>query len=112
MNKPLVVERHADNGEHSRWELINPKTGEVLRSEPEGTQSTLQCKGCNADLTLRHAIYRKYINKDDEHEIRTGSGHYDKNGDYVPDRNTDLSDGRYGLYDGSDHCSICDEIVG
>lgn len=32
-NKPVVVERFADNGEHSHWEVIAPKNGEILWTE-------------------------------------------------------------------------------
>ncbi len=34
MNKPTIVERYADNGEHSHWELVNDN-GEVLWDEAE-----------------------------------------------------------------------------
>lgn len=40
MNKPTIIERFADNGEHSHWELINSDTGEVLWSEGEKDCST------------------------------------------------------------------------
>ena len=30
MNKPKVIEKFADNGEHSHWELIDSDTGIVL----------------------------------------------------------------------------------
>ncbi|MEB3150552.1 MAG: hypothetical protein VKL60_16260 [Sphaerospermopsis sp.] len=30
MNRPTVVERYADNGEHSHWDLIDTDTGETL----------------------------------------------------------------------------------
>jgi hypothetical protein len=34
-SKPTIVERYADNGEHSHYDLINSDTGETLWSEPE-----------------------------------------------------------------------------
>lgn len=33
MEKPIINEVFADNGEHSHWELINAETGELLWSE-------------------------------------------------------------------------------
>lgn len=30
MEKPIINEVFADNGEHSHWELINAETGELL----------------------------------------------------------------------------------
>ena len=33
MNKPTLIERFADNGEHSHYELIETETGELLWSE-------------------------------------------------------------------------------
>lgn len=33
MKKPVVVERFADNGAHSHWELIDADTGAVLWAE-------------------------------------------------------------------------------
>ena len=33
--KPIAVERYADNGMHSHWELISAETGEILWSESE-----------------------------------------------------------------------------
>lgn len=35
MNKPIIVEVFADNGEHSHFKLINVDNGEVLWEEPE-----------------------------------------------------------------------------
>lgn len=38
MNKPIIVEQYADNGEFSHWHLIKVETGEVLWSSfPEET---------------------------------------------------------------------------
>ena len=34
MNKPTIIERFADNGEHSHWELIDTSTGNVLWPKP------------------------------------------------------------------------------
>ena len=122
MKKPLVTEIFADNGEHSHWKLIGTETGRTLweekeqehcseKSDQKEITSSIVCKGCDADLTLRNAISRKYTSKDDGKD-RYGIGHYDKMGDYEPDYNTYLADGRYDLHDGSDTCSICKEIVG
>jgi hypothetical protein len=33
MEKPIIVERFADNGEHSHYDLIEAETGELLWSE-------------------------------------------------------------------------------
>ena len=33
MKEPKVIEKFADNGEHSHWKLIDDETGEVLWSE-------------------------------------------------------------------------------
>ncbi len=35
IGRPMVIERFADNGEHSHFELINTDNGEVLWTEPE-----------------------------------------------------------------------------
>lgn len=43
MVKPIVIEKFADNGEHSHWELINPNTGEVLWIEEKFNPSDYVC---------------------------------------------------------------------
>lgn len=45
MNKPEVVERFTDNGEHSHWELINPSTGDVLWSEVSPEDEIIEIEG-------------------------------------------------------------------
>lgn len=46
MNKPILVERYADNGTFSHWALIQEKTGELLWSEaPE--EETQEVKNCS-----------------------------------------------------------------
>lgn len=35
MEKPLVVERFADNGGHSHWDLVNVEDGNTLWTEGE-----------------------------------------------------------------------------
>lgn len=45
MNKPKVVERFADNGEHSHWELINSDTGDVLWSEISPEDEIIEIEG-------------------------------------------------------------------
>jgi hypothetical protein len=42
MNKPIIKECFADNGEHSHWELINSDTGEVLWSEEYNPMTELK----------------------------------------------------------------------
>ncbi len=38
IEKPIIVEQFADNGEFSHWHLIDPKTGNVMWSSfPEET---------------------------------------------------------------------------
>lgn len=38
MDKPIIIEQYADNGEFSHWHLIKEETGEVLWSSfPEET---------------------------------------------------------------------------
>lgn len=40
MKKPIIVERFADNGEHSHYDLIEVETGELLWSEePENNSN-------------------------------------------------------------------------
>jgi hypothetical protein len=50
MEKPLVVEVLADNGEHSHWTLIDTETGKKLWSEdPEECKSMgypVECVDC------------------------------------------------------------------
>ena len=44
--KPLVIERFADNGEFSHYELINSETGEMLWTEDEENNfATLKVAG-------------------------------------------------------------------
>lgn len=38
MNKPIIKEVFADNGEHSHWELINSDNGEVIWTEDKFNQ--------------------------------------------------------------------------
>lgn len=45
MTEPKVVERFADNGEHSHWELINSDTGEVLWSEVSPEDEIIEIEG-------------------------------------------------------------------
>lgn len=46
MNKPILVERYADNGVFSHWALIQEETGELLWSEaPE--EETQEVKNCS-----------------------------------------------------------------
>ena len=35
MNKPIVVERYADNGEFSHYEFIDPLTGKCIETYPK-----------------------------------------------------------------------------
>lgn len=70
-----------------------------------------KCPSCGTDLTVRSSTLREYINEDDGPSI-FGEGHYDNNGYYEPDSNTDLSGGRYDLCDGSDTCAACGTVVG
>lgn len=45
MNKPIVIEKFADNGEHSHWELIDPDTGTVLWSEDSNVDEIIEIEG-------------------------------------------------------------------
>jgi hypothetical protein len=38
MKKPLLVERFADNGEHSHWALVEPEDGRLIWSEAPGEE--------------------------------------------------------------------------
>lgn len=41
MNKPIINEVFADNGEHSHWELIDSSNGDILWQEPEDANQTI-----------------------------------------------------------------------
>lgn len=45
MNKPIVIEKFADNGEHSHWELIDPDTGIMLWSENSNVDEIIEIEG-------------------------------------------------------------------
>ncbi|MBS5701318.1 MAG: hypothetical protein KHX11_20040 [Bacteroides cellulosilyticus] len=45
MNKPKVIEKFADNGEHSHWELIDSDTGIVLWSEMSPEEEIIEIEG-------------------------------------------------------------------
>lgn len=45
MNKPKVIEKFADNGEHSHWELIDSDTGTVLWSEDSNVNEIIEIEG-------------------------------------------------------------------
>lgn len=45
MNKPQLIEKFADNGEHSHWELINSETGNVLWSEVSPEDEIIEIEG-------------------------------------------------------------------
>jgi hypothetical protein len=66
---------------------------------------------CGASLNERFSVRREYTSKDDAPSVY-GEGHYENNGDYEPDTNTSLADGRFDLSDGSDTCTVCGEVVG
>ena len=70
-----------------------------------------KCTVCNSDLSKEKSITRVYIDKDSGPDMYS-YGHYDSNGDYEPDTNTDLSGGRYDLADGSDSCVECGNVIG
>jgi len=72
------------------------------------------CPSCKADLSEKYSVARRYSNKDvpDGRGDAYNSGHYDEEGDFIPDRNISLSDARYDLQDGSDTCTRCQNITG
>lgn len=50
MEKPLVIERFADNGEHSHWELID-SDGNILWTEPDN--DCIEIKGPNLEIHIQ-----------------------------------------------------------
>lgn len=75
MEKPIINEVFADNGEHSHWELINAETGELLWSE-DVEESNIRWTGkplvpqsflSNVKLLdmLKEHIINEYIPSDD-----------------------------------------------
>lgn len=64
------------------------------------------CGNCEADLTDKERVCREYISKDG-HSSVFSYGHYDQEGNFVPDKEADLSRGRYDLADDSDTCDAC-----
>lgn len=69
------------------------------------------CAECGADLTAKNAVRRTYTNKDGLGD-KSVDGNYDARDDFDTNNSCDLSDGRYGLIDGSDTCNNCGEVVG
>lgn len=70
MEKPIINEVFADNGEHSHWELINAETGELLWSE-DVEESNIRWTGKpltenkkNSDV-LKDDTFNEYIPTDD-----------------------------------------------
>ena len=70
MEKPIINEVFADNGEHSHWELINAETGELLWSE-DVEESNIRWTGKpltenkkNSDI-LKDDTFNDYIPTDD-----------------------------------------------
>lgn len=65
MNKPIIKEVFADNGEHSHWELINSDNGEVIWTEDKFNQrieyvpikSIAQNSICFDDFRSEKTIY-------------------------------------------------------
>lgn len=45
MKEPKVIEKFADNGEHSHWELIAPDTGILLWSEDSNVDEIIKIEG-------------------------------------------------------------------
>lgn len=61
LNKPTIVERFADNGAHSHWELVNTDTGEMLWSEwPDDTICKMRFDFENEkEVIIRNPKYKK-----------------------------------------------------
>lgn len=45
MKEPKVIEKFADNGEHSHWELIDSNTGKILWSEIYSEDEIIEIEG-------------------------------------------------------------------
>ncbi len=65
MDKPEVIERYADNGAHSHWELVDGNTGEMLWSEDEAAdmghnlqQAKVAIPGCTGE---KHALCDQHV---------------------------------------------------
>ena len=56
--KPIVIERFADNGEFSHFEIINSDNGEIIIKdlsivlEKEGKHDTINCEKCGGRTAL------------------------------------------------------------
>jgi hypothetical protein len=70
MKKPTIVEKFADNGEHSHWELINSETSETLWIEDNRDP----LKPIEEFIKEQISLFPKEING-------TVKYHYDKNFD-------------------------------
>jgi len=68
-----------------------------------------KCK-CGNDLEALFSVRRKYTSL--ELPSRFAEGHYDNQGDFDPDTNTDLSGGSFDTFDGADTCTTCLVVVG
>lgn len=60
MEKPIINEVFADNGEHSHWELIDSESGKLLWSE-DITESTIMRgeKTIENEIIPYHARYKE-----------------------------------------------------
>lgn len=68
------------------------------------------CPDCKSKLTVREAVKRIYHLP--EAKSTTALGHYDLNGNFEPDGAPIGSMDGAQTYDGDDHCSFCDFVVG
>jgi hypothetical protein len=70
----------------------------------------MECK-CGVNLEVKGAVQRAYLGKRNA-PTKHGLGHYNKDGDYEPDRIADLTAGSYDTVDGCDTCAKCGAVVG
>lgn len=57
MEKPIIVERFADNGAHSHWEVVDPSNGASIWSEDEDNPDYVKAKKWDDALDRLSAIY-------------------------------------------------------
>lgn len=60
MEKPNIVEKFTDNGEHSHWQLLDAETGVLLWSGDEvlpqsDVIKSLPCRNCDCGEPFKHS---------------------------------------------------------
>jgi len=85
MNKPTIVEKYTDNGEHSHWQLVNSDTGTVLWEEQSPEDEIIIIEGVRFRRGNIYDIYeierdkKMFLNREAGFFVQTYSSE-EKNG--------------------------------